>query len=104
MVNAGRYACIIRDMHFSFLTTSFVSNKGKIRVKHKKRTQEYSKFKGSNVRSGWDSNPRDVAVKLISSQPRYDHFDTAPWQRWNYITRRQALARKLEKAPADAGA
>ena len=29
------------------------------------------------MRSGWDSNPRDVAVKLISSQPRYDHFDTA---------------------------
>ena len=28
-------------------------------------------------RSGWDSNPRDVSIKLISSQPRYDHFDTA---------------------------
>ena len=28
-------------------------------------------------RSGWDSNPRAVAGKLISSQPRYDHFDTA---------------------------
>ena len=29
-------------------------------------------------RSGWDSNPRAVARKLISSQPRYDHFDTSP--------------------------
>ena len=48
-------------------------------------------------RSGWDSNPRDVAVKLISSQPRYDHFDTAPWQRRNYITRHQTLARKLKR-------
>ena len=28
-------------------------------------------------RSGWDSNPRGIAPKLISSQPRYDHFDTA---------------------------
>ena len=28
-------------------------------------------------RSGWDSNPRAVTRKLISSQPRYDHFDTA---------------------------
>ena len=28
-------------------------------------------------RSGRDSNPRAVARKLISSQPRYDHFDTA---------------------------
>ena len=28
-------------------------------------------------RSGRDSNPRAVARKLISSQPRYDLFDTA---------------------------
>ena len=28
-------------------------------------------------RSGWDSNPRGIAPKLISSQPRYDLFDTA---------------------------
>ena len=51
-------------------------------------------------RSGWDSNPRDVAVKLISSQPRYDHFDTAPWQRRNYITTKSDLTRKMENAPA----
>ncbi len=30
-------------------------------------------------RSGRDSNPRAIARKLISSQPRYDHFDTAPY-------------------------
>ena len=30
-------------------------------------------------RSGWDSNPRAVTRKLISSQPRYDHFDTAAY-------------------------
>ncbi len=30
-------------------------------------------------RSGWDSNPRDVSIKLISSQGRYNHFDTAPY-------------------------
>ena len=30
-------------------------------------------------RSGWDSNPRRVAPQLISSQSRYDHFDTAPY-------------------------
>ncbi len=29
-------------------------------------------------RRRWDSNPRDPEVKLISSQPRYDHFDTSP--------------------------
>lgn len=38
-----------------------------------------SKCFGSPWRSGWDSNPRAVARKLISSQPRYDHFDTAAW-------------------------
>ena len=27
-------------------------------------------------RRGWDSNPRGVSAKLISSQPRYDRFDT----------------------------
>ena len=30
-------------------------------------------------RTGWDSNPRALARKLISSQPRYDHFDTCPY-------------------------
>ena len=33
---------------------------------------------GFNWRRGWDSNPREIALKLISSQPRYDHFDTSP--------------------------
>ena len=26
----------------------------------------------------WDSNPREIALKLISNQPRYDHFDNPP--------------------------
>ncbi len=29
-------------------------------------------------RREWDSNPRGISPKLISSQPRYDHFDTSP--------------------------
>ena len=36
-------------------------------------------------RSGWDSNPRGLAPKLISNQPRYDHFDTAPHLYFNTI-------------------
>ena len=28
---------------------------------------------------GQDSNLREIALKLISSQPRYDHFDTSPY-------------------------
>ena len=31
-------------------------------------------------RRRWDSNPRTVARHLISSQGRYDHFDTPPRQ------------------------
>ena len=47
------------------------------------RIPSYQKNKGHDVplffwRSGWDSNPRGIAPKLISSQPRYDRFDTAP--------------------------
>ena len=30
-------------------------------------------------RRGRDSNPRAISRKLISSQPRYDHFDTSPY-------------------------
>jgi hypothetical protein len=30
-------------------------------------------------RREWDSNPRALARKLISSQPRYDHFDIPPY-------------------------
>ena len=30
-------------------------------------------------RKRWDSNPRYISVYLISSQGRYDHFDTLPY-------------------------
>ena len=30
-------------------------------------------------RRRWDSNPRYREVQLISSQSRYDHFDTSPY-------------------------
>ena len=42
-------------------------------------------------RSGWDSNPRNLAVQLISSQSRYDHFDTAP-----YLSQHQHLGKRGE--------
>ena len=35
---------------------------------------------GSSWRTGWDSNPRALADYLISSQGRYDHFDTCPYE------------------------
>ena len=33
---------------------------------------------GLSWRRRWDSNPRALADNLISSQARYDHFDTSP--------------------------
>ena len=46
----------------------------------KKRTpQKPSVFKGF-WRRRWDSNPRTLAGNLISSQGRYDHFDTSPYE------------------------
>ena len=44
----------------------------------------YKKAAGKNLllfiwRCGWDSNPRYREVQLISSQSRYDHFDTTPY-------------------------
>ena len=36
-------------------------------------------FQPRKWRRGWDSNPCALSRKLISSQPRYDHFDTSPY-------------------------
>ena len=47
------------------------------REKNRKKPAN-TRFTGFEWRSGWDSNPRNLAVQLISSQSRYDHFDTAP--------------------------
>ena len=37
-----------------------------------------TRFTGFRWRKRWDSNPRTLADQLISSQSRYDHFDTLP--------------------------
>ena len=42
-------------------------------------------------RRRWDSNPRTLADQLISSQSRYDHFDTSP-----YLSQHQRLRKRGE--------
>ena len=42
-------------------------------------------------RRRWDSNPRTLADQLISSQSRYDHFDTSP-----YLSQHQHLGKRGE--------
>ena len=52
-----------------------------LKTGHKaKKTQPQSRIRIRVVvwRRRWDSNPRTVARHLISSQGRYDHFDTPP--------------------------
>ena len=57
--------------------TNFVGISQIYRVLSKKEIPRKRKHSRGIWRSGWDSNPRAIARKLISSQPRYDHFDTA---------------------------
>ena len=44
-----------------------------------KKPRKHWVYAGFFWRRGRDSNPRGIAPKLISSQPRYDHFDTSPY-------------------------
>ena len=37
-------------------------------------------------RRGWDSNPRALADKRFSRPPRYDHFDTSPYQNPSFLS------------------
>ena len=60
------------------------------REKNRKKPAN-TRFTGFEWRSGWDSNPRNLAVQLISSQSRYDHFDTAP-----YLSQHQHLGKRGE--------
>ena len=49
-------------------------------------------------RIGWDSNPRTVARHLISSQGRYDHFDTYPYM-LNPVAREKLHYSAFESGP-----
>ena len=60
---------------------------------YKKKLDTYFDTHGIKIgvqlwRRRWDSNPRAVARKLISSQPRYDHFDTSPLRLGYYISKK----------------
>ena len=64
---------------------------GLLRTKKGKPVAEKTGYWRDFWRSGWDSNPRNLAVQLISSQSRYDHFDTAP-----YLSQHQHLGKRGE--------
>ena len=65
-----------------------------------------------NWRRGWDSNPCDIAVKRFSRPPRYDRFDTSPYEidlaklrencemgNWTTVARPLKTADYLAKSP-----
>ena len=65
------------------------------RTGSEKAKKRFPSKKGNRLiawRRGWDSNPRGIAPKLISSQPRYDRFDTSP-----YLSSTSALKIRLGK-------
>ena len=69
-----------------------ISCKGQNKGQAKEKSPETQKIPRLFWRSGRDSNPRVVSHKLISSQPRYDLFDTAA-----YLFFKHRPARYLEK-------
>ena len=46
-----------------------------------KNPASFAKKLAGTWRKRWDSNPRGLSPNLISSQGRYDHFDTLPYTR-----------------------
>ena len=56
-------------------------NLSRDRMKRRKARKKptNTRFTGLRWRRRWDSNPRTLADQLISSQSRYDHFDTSPY-------------------------
>ena len=70
----------------------FTRSEYKLRILHPTQKNNTSLNKSELLfwRREWDSNPRVLSHKLISSQPRYDHFDISPsmlssvWSKTNY--------------------
>lgn len=71
------------------MTVFSVSAKSRIRRMEKQKPRE--SLSGLINRRRWDSNPRALAGYLISSQGRYDHFDTPPQSPDYYSTIRRNI-------------
>ena len=58
-------------------------------------------FRGfaADWRRGRDSNPCALSRKLISSQPRYDHFDTSPYM--STLKMRETIVIQFLENPLD---
>ena len=73
-----RYTSIF-DYSISKYEDTFLSRAAIVRFSLYKKQGFRSMQKPCNWRTGWDSNPRAREDYLISSQGRYDHFDTCPY-------------------------
>ncbi len=49
-------------------------------------------------RKRWDSNPRAREGYLISSQARYDHFDTLPYNKYSVLAANHLISRSPRTA------
>ena len=79
------------------------------RPKTKKNPHSQTWLWGFYWRRERDSNPRGIAPKLISSQPRYDHFDTSPRdfailaKPYSFVNSRQSRGYDVFRLPAHEG-
>ena len=81
-----------KDGCFSLFLARKKCSFGRVRIK---KSLENPVFSRLLWRRGWDSNPCALARKLISSQPRYDRFDTSP-----YILKRLSLRARMQEKRA----
>lgn len=74
----GANPCLNGKILFFFYSGKKQTKKYKSSRIQKRKSQQTLEFTGFFWRKRWDSNPRTLAGNLISSQGRYDHFDTLP--------------------------
>ena len=87
-------------VHYAAWDCTLGGNRTRMAVRRQILTSAvYTNFTTGAERRGWDSNPCGVAAKRFSRPPRYDRFDTSPYQASSFV--RTRLQRGLPNAPHD---
>ena len=84
-------------VHYAAWDCTLGGNRTRMAVRRQILTSAvYTNFTTGAERRGWDSNPCGVAAKRFSRPPRYDRFDTSPYQASSFV--RTRLQRGLPNA------
>ena len=73
-------SCKIRLLHIGWKKEKVVNLCTTFKMNLQIMKKSVSPIRTHPWRKRWDSNPRALADNLISSQARYDHFDTLPYR------------------------